>query len=175
MTFQTFQIMNRKVVNNKSFSQLYGKKKMTSFREILNETSITTVKPKNKFELIDIIEETIDDEGYNCSLNFIDTSLIKDMRSLFFESNFNGDISKWDVSRVENMSWMFYGSDFNGDISEWNVSKVENMEYMFAHSVFNKDISKWNVSNVSKVKNMKGMFHNCPLDKKPDYQPTFNF
>ena len=51
---------------------------MLSFREFLNETSGTTgttVKPKNKFELIDIIEETIVDEGYNCSLNFIDTSL----------------------------------------------------------------------------------------------------
>ena len=70
---------------------------MLSFREFLNEnsgTSGTTVQPKNKFELIDIIEETIVDEGYNCSLNFIDTSLIKDMRNLFCESKFNGDISK---------------------------------------------------------------------------------
>ena len=85
MTFQTFQI-----INNKSFSQIYGKK-MLSFREFLNEnsgTSGTTVQPKNKFELIDIIEETIVDEGYNCSLNFIDTSLIKDMCNLFCESKF---------------------------------------------------------------------------------------
>ena len=79
---------------------------MLSFREFLNGTSGTsgtTVKPKKKSELIDIIEKTIVDEGYKCDLNFIDTSLIKDMRNLFSESNFNGDISKWNVSNVEDM------------------------------------------------------------------------
>lgn len=36
----------------------------------------------------------------SADLNFIDTSLIKDMSRLFKNSEFNGDISKWDVSNV---------------------------------------------------------------------------
>ena len=54
-----------------------------------------------------IIEDTIKEQGNKCDLNFIDTSLIKDMSDIFSESNFNGDISKWDVSKVENMTDVF--------------------------------------------------------------------
>ena len=84
-------------------------------------------QPKTKDDLKKIIEDTIKEQGFNCDLNFIDTSLIKDMSSMFDESNFNGDISKWDVSNVRNMSCMFYRSDFNGDISKWNVLNVKNI------------------------------------------------
>ena len=35
---------------------------------------------------------------------------------------------------------------------------------MFAYSEFNTDISKWDVSN---VKDMGGMFNECPLEKNP--------
>ena len=48
---------------------------MLSFREFLNEnsgTSGTTVQPKNKFELIDIIEETIVEEGYIDSKDLVE-------------------------------------------------------------------------------------------------------
>lgn len=69
----------------------------------LNES----VQPKTKAELKKIISETIKREGLNCDLNFIDTSLIKDMNSLFERSSFNGDISKWDVSNVEDMGFIF--------------------------------------------------------------------
>ena len=59
-----------------------------------------SVRPKTKAELMYIIDKTIKEQGFNCDLNFIDTSLIKDMSAMFAESNFNGDISKWDVSNV---------------------------------------------------------------------------
>ena len=72
-----------------------------NFKYFLNEATKTTVQPKTEDELKDIIEDTIKEQGYNCDLNFIDTSLIKDMSSLFSESNFNEDISKWDVSNVK--------------------------------------------------------------------------
>ena len=123
MTFQIFQIMN-----SKSFSQLYGKK--MKFKYCLNESVKTTVQPKTKDELKKIIEDTIEEQGNNCDLNFIDTSLIDDMSELFFGSVFNGDISKWNVSNVRKMSYMFFRSDFNGDISNWNVSNVKVMLYM---------------------------------------------
>ena len=100
------------------------------------------VTPENKKEIIKIINDTIEKEGPNCNLNFIDTSKITDMSALFRGIEFNGDISKWDVSGVKHMSSMFYHSSFTGDISKWNVSKVKNMGSMFYHSSFTGDISK---------------------------------
>ena len=116
----------------------------------------------SKEELRKLIITVIKEDGYDCNLNFIDTSNITDMSELFKDSDsvfkkFYGNISKWDVSNVTNMSSMFYGAEqFNGDISKWNVSKVTNMSHMFfLAGQFNGDISKW---NVSKVTNMDGMF-----------------
>ena len=126
----------------------------------IDDIVIDLVKPKNRKELDKIINKTIWEQGPNCDLNFIDTSLITDMSILFNKSKFNGDISKWDVSNVRNMIGMFYRSQFNGDISKWDVSNVTNMRDMFNNSKFNGDISNW---NVSKVKDMSHMFHGSPL------------
>lgn len=149
---------------------------------------VTYDKPTTREELSEIINQTIEKEGNNCNLNFIDTSNIEDMSWLFAYSSFNGDISKWDVSNVTNMKGMFKQSHFNGDISEWNVSNVTNMESMFQDSKFNGNISNWDVSNVkemdcmfmdskfngdiskwnvSNVRNKRFMFGDCPLAKNP--------
>ena len=64
-------------------------------------------KPTNKEELKKIIENRIQTEGLECSLNDIDVSGLTDMSGLFTGSSFKGDISKWDVSNVTNMSGMF--------------------------------------------------------------------
>ena len=109
----------------------------------LDESVKTTVQPKTKEELKDIIEDTIVDQGYHCDLNFIDTSNITDMSCLFCYSKFNGDISKWNVSKVRSMTSMFYKSKFNGDISKWNVSNVRNMEDMFKFSPLEGHEPKW--------------------------------
>ena len=101
------------------------------------------VKPKDKEELQQIIEDTIEKEDNECDLNFIDTSEITDMSFLFNESDFNGDISFWDVSNVTNMRGMFKASSFNGDISDWDVSNVNDMTGMFRNSQFGGDISEW--------------------------------
>jgi hypothetical protein len=51
------------------------------FREfLLNESE--KVQPKTKRELKNIIQKTIEEQGPNCDLNFIDVSLIKDMSDL---------------------------------------------------------------------------------------------
>ena len=104
-------------------------------------------------QLIGIGQHLFGDDG---NFNWIDTSKITDMSSLFDNAiNFNGDISRWDVSNVTNMDSMFWGSKFNRDISKWDVSNVTNMEFMFASSKFNGDISNWDVRN---VEHMRGMF-----------------
>ena len=46
------------------------------FTYFLNEAGKTTVQPKTKDELKKIIEDTIEEQGLNCDLSFIDTSLI---------------------------------------------------------------------------------------------------
>lgn len=96
------------------------------------------VTPKNKQELIKIISDTIEKEGPNCNLNFINTSKITDMSRLFETSIFDGDISEWDVSKVINMGNMFAYSEFNGDLSNWDVSKVTIMREMFNSSKLEK-------------------------------------
>ena len=121
----------------------------------ISRFSTHSCQPKSNEELKAIIYARIAEEGPDCNLNDIDTSLIKDMGWLFDGSGFNGDISKWDTSRVKYMPYMFLNSDFNGDISKWNISKVESMEGMFERSKFDGDISCWDVSN---VKDMPYMF-----------------
>ena len=108
--------------------------------------NIPKVQPKTKTELIEIIEKTIENspKDNKVDLNFIDTSLITDMSSLFYYiDRFNGDISNWDVSNVNNMAYMFRNSEFNGDISNWDVSNVTNMKYMFKYSPLESNPPSW--------------------------------
>ena len=66
------------------------------------------MKPRTKKELIKIIKQTIEKEGFECDLNFIDTSNITDMSELFSGTVFNGDISKWNVSSVKCLGYEFH-------------------------------------------------------------------
>ena len=102
-------------------------------------------------ELENIIKRTMSECGYECSLNWIDVTQVKNMNWLFSESKFNGDISRWDVSHVEDMQAMFYNSAFdgsNGSIVDWDVSNVTNMHAIFTKCTFCQDISNWNCENV---------------------------
>ena len=86
-----------------------------------------SVRPETKKELRKLIIDTIKNEGNECDLNFIDTSLITDMSFLFQNMpDFNGKISDWDVSNVTDMHCMFsYARTFNQPLEKWNVSKME--------------------------------------------------
>jgi len=127
----------------------------------------TQYHPKDKKELLDLLEKLLKERGDNADLNDIDTSKITDMSFLFTfnRKKFNGDISQWDVSNVTDMKWMFADSSFNGDISQWDVSNVKDMYAMFyGCKKINSDLSKWDVSN---VEDMNDMFYDCPLQKNP--------
>ena len=132
----------------------------------LSKFSTYSCQPKNKYELKKIIYTRMYEEGIDCDLNDIDTSLITDMSYLFYYRDFRGDISEWNVSNVEEMPSMFGFSSFNQDIYNWNVSNVTNMKKMFAQSKFNSDISNWNIREDCKT---IGMFDNCPI--KEEYKP----
>ena len=108
----------------------------------------TTIKPQTRDELVFIIKDTIEKEGVNCNLNFIDTSDITNMSQLFYNSKFNGDISKWNTSNVKDMYAMFEDSQFNGDISAWDTSNVMDMEDMFKGSILEKEhkLPEWYVN-----------------------------
>lgn len=152
---------------------------MKNLKDIILEklkisSSTTTIKPSTKKELQDIIVSEVEKNGYNCDLNFIDTSALTDFNDLFniydgpyqhniYRSlkNFNGDISGWDVSNVTDMTACFYESSYTGEyggLDNWDVSNVVSMSGMFIRSKFSdeyNDISGWDVSNVV---SMPGMF-----------------
>ena len=180
------------------------------FSTIIIDIEYPKHRDKNFAEKIKILEETNSSYKYtpftfielnklvnneSIYLGDIDTTYIKDMDSLFKDSNrkdfsgiekwnvsnvfymsamfqnakyFNEDISSWDTSNVRTMWSMFKGAEsFNQDISSWNVSNVENMEYMFSGAAsFTQDLSSWNTSNVEEMTNM---FDGSPLEDSPPH------
>ena len=73
---------------------------------------------KNKEHLIELIKKAIDENGYECDLNFIDVSQVYDMSGLFSHSPFNGDISQWDMSNVTDKEDMFDDDDMIAENDE---------------------------------------------------------
>ena len=81
--------------------------KMIKIGKNLSKFSTYFCRPTNKKELISVIKSRMYEDGTECDLNDIDTSLITDMTTLFYGSDFNGNISKWNTSKVVNMKGMF--------------------------------------------------------------------
>lgn len=91
----------------------------------------------------------------NIPLDLIDTSEITDMSFLFKDiEKINGSISNWNTSNVRNMAGMFFNSALNQDISSWNISSVTNMENMFCESTFSQNLGAWDLEN----KRIEGIF-----------------
>jgi len=143
--------------------------------------------PEYKSELKQLIKETLENDGPDADLNFIDVSKIDDMSFLFDRLNPGKiDVSSWDVSNVEMMQGMFaHCENFDADLTGWDVSKVKTFRWMFedckqfkgvglkdwnvknADSLgrmfsgceeFNEDISGWDISD---AKNISSMFAQC--------------
>ena len=150
-------------------------------------------KPKDKDTLKKLLERMIEVRGDEGDFNDIDTSDIKNMKSLFeYNETFNGDITGWSVSKVTDMSHMFaYATSFNQPIGNWEFPNVENMSGIFSNaSSFNQPIGDWEFPNVTDMSSMfygaksfdqdlskwdlKGkdkieIFYGCPIKNK--YKP----
>jgi surface protein len=86
-----------------------------------------------------------------------DTSEVKSMSGLFFNTPFNQNIGSWNTSKVEHMNAVFnQATSFNQNIGSWDTSKVLSMMTMFQQAnTFNQNIGSWNTSSVT---SMYGMF-----------------
>ena len=133
---------------------------------------LCTLFPKNKYQLIGMIEREIIINGYKCSLNHIDTSKITDMSYLFSRGRlrlFDGNISMWDVSNVINMTSMFEESAYsgiNGGIENWDTRNLSNAVYMFLNSNCKCDLYNWNINKLVYITEMfyKSNIYRVPKD-----------
>lgn len=101
-----------------------------------------------------LVDRSIERDGLECNLNYIDVSQISlFIRTLAIEG-FNGDVSKWNVSNALRMDELFDSSAFTGNVAAWNTSRVVNMSSMFRNTPFNGDVSKWDVSKVEYMHHM---------------------
>lgn len=139
----------------------------------INKNIDVKYHPKNKDELIEIVDKLLDERGINADLNDIDVSKVKDFGRLFYQNTKikNIDLSDWDVSNAEYMDEMFSGCyHFNSDISSWDVSKVKNFSSMFSQCLHlsNCDFELWK-NKISKDANTYFMFSGCNELKIPSW------
>lgn len=132
--------------------------------KITSKTKSLRLKPKSKEQLRSIIEQELKYQGPDADLNFIDTSEITDMSSLFIDLKpQNIKIDEWDTSKVTNMKSMFaYCRKFNGiGLENWDLSSVEDIKSMFEYcSKFNSDLSTW---KLPKITSLYLTFHKCSI------------
>ena len=107
------------------------------------------VVAEDRNHLEKLIKDTIEKEGPNCNLNFIDVSKVQDMSYLFRSDEtlkkFNGNIRGWNVSNVTNMVGMFAESDFAGDLRQWEskfADKVDRTGMFYNAKKFTKEHAK---------------------------------
>ena len=177
MDEDSFIYLNRYLINHKLDDKIFDiEDKILCSAKDLQEGC--TIQPQDNGQLIRIIKQTCDLKGWDCDLNFIDTSKITNMSCLFAADDigfnlglekFNGDISKWNTSNVTNMSFMFAGTkNFNQPLNNWNTSNVKNMRGMFNEAdSFNQPLDNWDVSNVTDMSDMfcYAKSFNQPLNK----------
>ena len=131
------------------------------------------VQPKTKEQLKQLINYAFKHDIYD--LNFIDTSKITDMASMFYYcKKFDCDLSCWNVSNVTYMEYMFrLCKNFDCDLSNWDVSNVTNMNHMFykCNVFIGKGLENW---DVSKVKDMNYMFNGCDKMTIPSWYKLYH-
>lgn len=132
-------------------------------------------RPKNKKELVEIINERIKNlDSIVLDLTDINTDLIIDMSYLFERFSYELypfkiiDVTGWDVSNVEDMTNIFSNlvsiEEIKG-LHTWNMKNVKNASGMFqdCEMLRELDLSKWEMPKVEKLYNC---FENCKIISK---------
>lgn len=117
--------------------------------------------PKDRNELIKIIEDRIKEENDDIDFNDINTSNLTDMEGAFaYKGKLSKiDISAWDVSGVKCMMEMFAGCkslESIGDISDWKIDSLTDITGMFygCDKLTNTgDLNKWDASGIKLKQN----------------------
>ena len=117
--------------------------------------------PKDRSELINIIEDRVKEENDNIDFNDINTNNLTDMEGIFaYLSRLKKiDISNWNVSNVTTMMEMFAGCknlESIGDISDWKIESLTDITGMFygCNKLTNVgDLNKWNASEITHKQN----------------------
>lgn len=109
----------------------------------------------------ELVREAIRNYGTGVDLNYIDTSAVTKMNSLFDQEDFEGDVSQWDVSSVTNMEYMFYKCEhFNCDLTRWEPKSLRDAHCMFKYCYEFKGLGlkTW---KVPELKEAYSMFEEC--------------
>lgn len=109
----------------------------------------------------ELVREAIRNYGTGVDLNYIDTSAVTKMNSLFDQEDFEGDVSLWDVSGVTNMEYMFYKCEhFNCDLSKWEPKSLQDAHGMFSYcyEFEGRGLENW---EVPELKDAHDMFEEC--------------
>lgn len=117
--------------------------------------------PKDRGELIKIIEDRIKEENDDIDFNDIDTSNLTNIEGAFaYKGKLTKiDISAWDVSRVKCMMEMFAGCknlESIGDISDWKIESLTDITGMFygcGKLTNTGDLDKWKASGITNKQN----------------------
>lgn len=139
------------------FSNVYG-----HLGTDINNGDGTTTRIIRAFDLPTKID--FRDLGSLISVEYLNTSNVTDMNSMFYEctSLTSIDASNWDTSNVTNMELMFYNccNLTSLDLSNWQVGNVTDMCDMFweCRSLESLDLSNWDTSSAT---NIRGMFDSC--------------
>lgn len=149
-------------------------------------TSPIPVVAKHREHLEQLINRTVNKQGPNCDLNFIDVSRITDMSRLFYKSPFDGDISTWNVCDECDLRAIFRGSQFEkaGKDKPWldriyrgRIDRSKNSDGVMvaknrAHLKALIDSMVWlegekcdlNCIDISRVTNMNYLFEFSPFN-----------
>lgn len=129
-------IKSRILNNNNEPLEEWEKSIIETINNIDPKDTPILIKTNDKKRLVYIINKSIKYFGLNGNYNWIDTSEITSLTSVFAKmAEFNGDISNWDVSNVESMNYTFFECPcFKRDLSKWNPKNLKFMTNTFFKS-----------------------------------------
>ncbi len=169
--YETLEKYQGKFWRGSDVLNVFGKPKWSAYEDEIETVVISRFfaecKPKSTHCWFFSFENLTTIKG----LEYLDTSEVTDMGSMFFWCNSlkEIDVSKFNTSKVTDMSQMFYHCEqiTDLDLSGFDTSNVTSMSNMFAgcHQIPYIDVSNF---NTAKVEYFVMMFYQCKSLKMLD-------